>query len=139
MLLGLDDRVRLRADLDSDIHLREQDCGTLAAIDAFLDPTMVSDANVGRGLITTVIPLSRTVNYRAVGGMMRPVTFARAMAAKNLVARLPIPAGILRIPVFSVPVALFSQESQFLFRRNIILSPSEILSVWGQHRRLCRK
>jgi hypothetical protein len=25
--------------------------------------------------------------------------------------RLPIPAGILRIPVFSAPVALFSQES----------------------------
>jgi hypothetical protein len=33
-------------------------------------------------------------------------------------ARLPIPAGILLIPVFSAPVALFSQESRFLFRRN---------------------
>ena len=31
---------------------------------------------------------------------------------------LPNPAGILRIPVFSVPVALFPQESGFLFRRN---------------------
>ncbi len=29
-------------------------------------------------------------------------------------ARLHIPAGILRIPVFSVPVAFFSQESRFL-------------------------
>jgi hypothetical protein len=29
----------------------------------------------------------------------------------SLRTRLPIPAGILRIPVFSVPVALFSQES----------------------------
>ncbi len=35
-------------------------------------------------------------------------------------ARLPIPAGILWIPVFSVPVAFFSQESQFLFRRNLV-------------------
>ena len=35
-------------------------------------------------------------------------------------ARLPIPAaGILRIPVFSVPVARFEQESRFLFRRNL--------------------
>ncbi len=59
-----------------------QDCGTLAAIDAFLDPTMVSDANVGRGL-KTVIPLSRTVHYCAVDGMTRPTTFARAMAAKK--------------------------------------------------------
>jgi hypothetical protein len=46
-------------------------------------------------------------------------------------ARLPIPAGILRIPVFSVPVALFSQESRFLFRRNFFGTPSEILSVWA--------
>ena len=29
----------------------------------------------------------------------------------SLRTRLPIPAGILRIPVFSFPVALFSQES----------------------------
>jgi hypothetical protein len=33
-------------------------------------------------------------------------------------ARLPIPAGILRIPVFSAPVVPFSQESRFLFCRN---------------------
>jgi hypothetical protein len=33
--------------------------------------------------------------------------------------KLVIPAGILRTPVFSVPVALFSQESQFLFHRNL--------------------
>ena len=59
-----------------------QDCGTLAAIDAFSDPMMVSDANVGRGL-KTVIPLSRTVHYPAVGGTTRPMTYARAMAAKK--------------------------------------------------------
>ncbi len=40
-------------------------------------------------------------------------------------ARLPIPAGILRIPVFSVHVALFSQESRFLFRRNFFLPPQK--------------
>ena len=39
--------------------------------------------------------------------------------------RLPIPAGILRIPVLSVPVALFPQESGFLFRRNFFLPPQE--------------
>ena len=44
---------------------------------------------------------------------------------------LPNPAGILRIPVFSVPVALFPQESGFLFRRNFFFTPSEILSVWA--------
>ncbi len=41
--------------------------------------------------------------------------------------RLVIPAGILRIPVFFVPVEFFSQESRFLFRcnldRNIIRKP----------------
>ena len=35
-------------------------------------------------------------------------------------ARLHIPAGILRIPVFSVPIACFSQESQFSFRSNLV-------------------
>jgi hypothetical protein len=49
----------------------------------------------------------------------------------QLVARLHIPAGILRIPVFSVPVALFPQESGFLFRRNFFFTPSGILSVPG--------
>ena len=39
--------------------------------------------------------------------------------------RLPNPAGILRIPVLSVPVALFPQESGFLFRRNFFLPPQE--------------
>jgi hypothetical protein len=34
-------------------------------------------------------------------------------------ARLHIPAGILRIPVFPISVALFSQKSQFLFRHNL--------------------
>jgi hypothetical protein len=56
----------------SELH---QDCGTLAAIDAFLDPTMASNANVGRGL-KTVIPLSRTVNYRAVDGIISEVSHA---------------------------------------------------------------
>ena len=49
-------------------------------------------------------------------------------------ARLVFPAEILRIPVFSVPVVLFSQESQFLFHRNFFRTPSEILSVWGLSR-----
>jgi hypothetical protein len=43
--------------------------------------------------------------------------------------RLHIPAGILRIPVFSVPVAFFSQESQFLFRYNFFRRSSGNLSV----------
>jgi hypothetical protein len=43
---------------------------------------MALDANVGRGL-KMVIPLLRTVNYCEVGGTMRPMTFARAMAAKK--------------------------------------------------------
>ncbi len=43
--------------------------------------------------------------------------------ALALVPRLVIPAGILRIPVFSVPVHFFSQESRFLFRRNFIGTP----------------
>jgi hypothetical protein len=46
-------------------------------------------------------------------------------------ARLHIPAGILRIPVFSVLVALFPQESRFLFRRNFFFTSSEIRSVPG--------
>jgi hypothetical protein len=45
--------------------------------------------------------------------------------------RLVIPAGILRIPVFSSHVALFSQESRFLFLRNFLGTPSGILSVPG--------
>ena len=38
----------------------------------------------------------------------------------TFLARLHIPAGILRIPVFSVPIACFSQESQFLFHSNLV-------------------
>jgi hypothetical protein len=63
-----------------------QDCATLAVIDAFLDWTMTSDANVSRGLLT-VIPLSRTINYHAVNGTTRPMIYARVMAAKNAVGR----------------------------------------------------
>jgi hypothetical protein len=40
-------------------------------------------------------------------------------------SRLVIPAGILRIPVFSVPVHFFSQESRFLFRRDFLEPPEE--------------
>jgi hypothetical protein len=43
---------------------------------------------------------------------------------------LVIPAGILRIPVFSVPVALFSQESQFLFCRNYFRNVAGIPVVY---------
>jgi len=57
-------------------------------------------------------------------------TEATAFAPRQI-ARLVIPAGILRIPVFSSPVALFSQESRFLFLRNIFFSSSGILSVPG--------
>jgi hypothetical protein len=45
--------------------------------------------------------------------------------------RLVIPTGILRIPVFSSPVALFSQEPRFLFLGNFLGTPSGILSVPG--------
>ena len=38
----------------------------------------------------------------------------------TLKTRLHIPAGILRIPVFSVPIAFFSQESQFSFHSNLV-------------------
>ena len=55
----------------------------------------------------------------------------RATIVINTWPRLHFPAGILRIPVFSIPVALFSQESRFLFRRNFFGTPSEILSVWA--------
>jgi hypothetical protein len=55
-------RLKIHVDGRSTAELH-QDCGTLAAIDAFSDPMMVSDANVGRGL-ETVIPLSRTVAER---------------------------------------------------------------------------
>jgi hypothetical protein len=50
--------------------------------------------------------------------------------------RLPTPAGILWIPVFSVAVTLFSQESQFLFRRNFFKTSSGNLSVWALRRKL---
>jgi hypothetical protein len=50
---------------------------------------------------------------------------------RQLWTRLVIPVGILRIPVFSSPVALFSQESRFLFLRNFLGTPSGILSVLG--------
>jgi hypothetical protein len=62
-------------------------------------------------------------------------THMKIVPAIGTYPRLHIPAGILRIPVFSVPVAFFSQESRFLFCRNFFRTSSENLSVWG----LCRK
>jgi hypothetical protein len=50
---------------------------------------------------------------------------------KNTGPRLVIPTGILRIPVFSSPVALFLQESRFLFFGNYLGTLSGILSVPG--------
>ncbi len=54
------------------------------------------------------------------------------------ITRLVIPVGIFQIPVFSAPVALFSQESQFLFHRNFFGMSSGNLSVWGLRQKLCR-
>ena len=54
-----------------------------------------------------------------------------APPSANMQPRLVIPAGILRIPVFSSPVALFSQESRFLFLRIFFFSSSGVLSVPG--------
>jgi hypothetical protein len=56
----------------------------------------------------------------------------------NRKTRLHIPAGILRIPAFSIPVAFFSQESRFLFRRNLFRTSSGNLSVWSLRRKLHR-
>jgi hypothetical protein len=42
-----------------------------------------------------------------------------ACCLTDIWARLVISAGILQIPVFSVPVAFSSQESRFLFCRNL--------------------
>ncbi len=72
--------------------------------------------------------------------MLAPLTSLVGECSQTKVtrARLPIPAGILRIPVFSAPVALFSQESQFLFRCNFFGTSSGNLSVCGLCRKLCR-
>jgi len=69
------------------------------------------------------------------GGDVETTEKRREMGNKHLsptpYARLVIPARILRIPVFSAPVALFSQESRFLFLRNFFGAPSVFLSVWA--------
>jgi hypothetical protein len=69
-------------------------------------------------------------------------TTSKSMVDNGIIAllnpRLHIPAGILGIPVFSVPVAFFSQESRFLFRRNFFRTSSGNLSVWGLRRKLRR-
>ncbi len=59
-----------------------QDVASLAALDAYLDPTMAQDANVSWGL-RKVIPLSQNVDYWAADGTTRPMTLARAMAAEK--------------------------------------------------------
>ena len=76
--------------------------------------------------------------HKARRGKGRGLTMSLGNASYKESPRLPIPAVILRIPVFSIPVALFSQESRFLFRRNFFLTPSEILSVLGLRRKLHR-
>ena len=69
----------------------------------------------------------------------RPCRPGRGVRGEGLRrTRLHIPAGILRIPVFSVPVALFPQESGFLFRHNFCFTPSGILAVPGLRRKLRR-
>jgi hypothetical protein len=52
--------------------------------------------------------------------------------------RLVFPVGILNIPVFSAPVAFFSQESRFLFPHNFFGMSSGNLSIWGLRRKLRR-
>ncbi len=49
---------------------------------------------------------------------LKDLTRKAPVRSVYMVPRLHISAGILRIPAFSVPVAFFSQESRFLFRRN---------------------
>ncbi len=73
-----------------------------------------------------VIYVQSYVSERNVAPRNMPVkvtqneALASGIPAMHLLrARLPFPAGILRIPVFSVPVALLPQESGFLFRRNL--------------------
>jgi hypothetical protein len=68
------------------------------------------------------------VDVMFVNGLPFLVTSPRGLSLvtiEHLPSRLPIPAGILRIPVFSVPVAPFSQESRFLFRRNFLEPPQK--------------
>ncbi len=79
--------------------------------------------------------------YRTSGGNASSLLIAmgpHVLVNTIIGPRLNIPAGILRIPVFSVPVALFSQESLFLFRRNFFGTSSGNLSVWGLRRKLHR-
>ena len=85
----------------------------------------------GGMIITGDVFSSTLVDWRvsAFGGLGSG--WINAGAALVIFARLVIPAGILRIPVFSSPVALFSQESRFLFLRNFLGTPSGILSVPG--------
>jgi hypothetical protein len=62
---------------------RLQDVASLAAIDAYSDPTMAQGANVSWGL-QKVIPLLQNVDYWAADGRMtRSMALARAMAAEK--------------------------------------------------------
>ena len=60
----------------------------------------------------------RTIQWYGVGGMIDAMFACEGCGWVE--PRLHIPAGILRIPVFSVPITCFSQESQFLFRSNLV-------------------
>jgi hypothetical protein len=57
------------------------------------------------------------------------------LTIKHGYSRLPIPAGILRIPVFSAPVAFFQRNHISCSAVTFLEPPSGNLSVWG----LCRK
>ena len=68
------------------------------------------------------------VDVMFVNGLPLLVTSPRGLSLvtiEHLPSRLPIPAGILRIPVYFVPVAPFSQESRFLFRLNFLEPPQK--------------
>ena len=81
--------------------------------------------------VTKPAPYSGMATAIAKWGVGTPTKILQELNWQRLVARLVIPTGILRIPVFSSPVALFSQESRFLFLRNFLGTPSGILSVPG--------
>jgi hypothetical protein len=68
--------------ISSSCNKQLQDIASLAALDAYLDPMMVQDANVSWGL-WKVIPLLQNVDYWAANGTTRPMTLARAMAAEK--------------------------------------------------------
>jgi hypothetical protein len=95
-----------------------------------------NSVKISTSSLSTVIKVVVTTTPRvAIDPRME---FSAAYQVFDFEARLPIPAGILRIPVFSAPVVFFSEDSQFLFCHNFFGTPSGNLSVWGLHRKLCR-